>query len=129
MSVAVARFSRPSMLLAALSAAAALGGGCHKGPDRFTGENPNAVDQTRVPTTAEVVIQGRGPLDCTFREGGTMWLYDATAERTLFTIPVDRGQRFTVIPKDDRAALDGQDVFGGDMELRNEHRIYYLPKR
>jgi hypothetical protein len=116
------------MLLAALSAAAVLGGGgCHKGPDRFTGENPNAVNTMRVPTTAEVVIQGRGQLDCTFRESGTMWLYDATAERTLFTIPVDRGQRFTVIPRDDRAALDGQDVFGGNMELRNEHRIYLLP--
>ena len=36
---------------------------------------------------------------------GRMWLFDATAEKTLFTIPVSRGQRFTVIPAEDRGAL------------------------
>jgi hypothetical protein len=42
---------------------------------------------------------------------------------------VRRGQRFTIAPSEDRAALDGADVFEGDMQTRNEHKIYYLPKQ
>lgn len=120
---------RPLLASLAMLSVAVLGG-CGSGGDRFTGEtSPNSIDEMRVPTNAEIAIQGRGELRHTFRRHGRMWLYDATGEKTLFTIPVERGQRFTVIPSEDRAALDGQDVFGGDMELRNEHRIYYLPKR
>ncbi len=125
-----ALLSRPSVIVTAmLSAAAVLGGGCGSNPYAADEVSPNSVDEMRVPTNAEVAIQGRGPLKHTFRRDGRMWLFDATAEKTLFTIPVSRGQRFTVIPSEDRAALDGQDVFGGDMELRNEHRIYYLGKK
>ena len=122
--------SRPSVIVAAMLSAAVLGGGGCGSRERVSADDvsPNSVDEMRIPTNAEVSIQGRGPLNHTFRRDGRMWLFDATAEKTLFTIPVSRGQRFTVIPAEDRAALDGQDVFGGDMELRNEHRIYYLKR-
>ena len=124
------RFATPSMLVSAMLSTAVFGVGCgSNGQSASDDVSPNSVDEMRVPTTAEIAIQGRGRLDHTFRRDGRMWLFDATAEKTLFTIPVSRGQRFTVIPSEDRAALDGQNVFGGDMELRNEHRIYYLPKR
>lgn len=120
--------SRRSLLLAVLSAAAL---GCESGGGDYAGDeiSPNSVDEMLVSKAAEVAIQGRGELKHVFRRDGRMWLYDATAEKTLFTIPVERGQRFIVDPAEDRAALDGQDVFGGDMQLRNEHRIYFLPKR
>ena len=121
--------SRPSVIVTAMLSAAVLGGGCGSKEYAADEVSPNSVDEMRIPTNAEIVIQGRGPLNHTFRRDGRMWLFDATAEKTLFTIPVSRGQRFTVIPSEDRAALDGQDVFGGDMELRNEHRIYYLGKK
>jgi|SRR5687768_9254709 len=120
--------SRPSMIVTAMLSAAVLGG-CGSKEYAADDVSPNSIDEMRIPTNAEIVIHGRGPLNHTFRRDGRMWLFDATAEKTLFTIPVERGQRFTVIPADDRAALDGQDVFGGDMELRNEHRIYYLGKK
>jgi len=121
--------SRPSMIVTAMLSAAVLGGGCGSKEYASDDVSPNSVDEMRIPTSAEIAIQGRGPLNHTFRRDGRMWLFDATAEKTLFTIPVERGQRFTVIPAEDRGALDGQDVFGGDMELRNEHRIYYLGKK
>ncbi|HEV2295299.1 MAG TPA: hypothetical protein VGR35_15715 [Tepidisphaeraceae bacterium] len=121
---------RPSFTHVAMLSGAMLFG-CRSGGNRITGGgiSPNFVDEMRVPKNAEVAIQGRGPLNHTFRRDGRMWLYDATAEKTLLTIPVQRGQRFIIDPTDDRAAQDGQDVFGGDMQLRNEHQIYNLPKR
>ena len=116
-----------TLLLAALAAAAAAVAGCGSSGGELSEEvSPNSVDEMRVPKHAEVAIQGRGELKHTFRRDGRMWLYDATAEQTLFTVPVKRGQRVTVAPSEDRAALDRLDVFAGDMQLRNEHRIYYL---
>ena len=117
-----------TLLLAALSAAAVAGCGS-SGGELSEEVSPNSVDEMRVPKHAEVAIQGRGELKHTFRRDGRMWLYDATAEQTLFTVPVKRGQRLTVSPSENRAALDRLDVFAGDMQLRNEHRIYYLPDR
>jgi hypothetical protein len=121
-------FRRRSLVAAVLSAAV-LAGGCGSSGEELTEDvSPNSVDEMRVPKNAEVAIQGRGELKHTFRRDGQMWLVDATAEKTLFTVPVKRGQRVTVAPSEDRAALDRLDVFAGDMQLRNEHRIYYLPK-
>ena len=117
-----------TLLLAALSAAVLASCGS-SGSELNEEVSPNSVDEMRVPKHAEVAIQGRGELKHTFRRDGRMWLYYATAEQTLFTVPVKRGQRLTVAPSEDRAALDRLDVFAGDMQLRNEHRIYYLPKR
>ncbi len=119
---------RRSMLLAALCAAALAGCGS-SGEELTEHVSPNSVDETRVPKNAEIAIQGRGELKHTFGRDGRIWLVDATAEETLFTVPVRRGQRVTVAPSEDRVALDALDVFAGDMELRNEHRIYYLGKK
>ena len=119
---------RKMMLLAALSTAAA--GGCGSTRDELAEEvSPNSVDEMRVPKNARVVLQGRGDLRHTFGRDGRIWLVDATAEKTLFTVPVKRGQRVTVAPGEDRAAVDALDVFAGDMQLRNEHRIHYLPRK
>lgn len=115
-------------LLGIVSAAAVTG--CRSSGEELSEEvSPNSVDEMRVPKSAEIAIQGRGELRHTFRRDGQMWLVDTTAEQTLFTAPVSRGQRVTVVPSEDRAALDRLDVFAGDMQLRNEHRIYYLPKK
>ncbi len=122
------RLQPRSMLLAVLSAAA-LAGCASSGEELVEEVSPNAVDEMRVPKNAEITIQGRGELSHRFRRDGRMWLHDATAEQTLFTVPVKRGQRFIVVPSEDRAALDRLDVFAGDMQLRNEHRIYYLGKK
>lgn len=127
-----ARRSR-SFIFVATAFLAAASAGCQASADSdrvSEGDvSPNSVDEMRVPLTAEIAVQGRGDLKHTVRRDGRIWLVDATAEKTLFTVPVSRGQRFIVAPNEDRASLDGLDVFAGDMHTRNEHRIYYLPKR
>ena len=125
----LADLSRQSAILLALLSPAALTG-CSSGKDDPAGDGLGvSTTDVRVPKSAELVAQGRGELSHKARLDGRIWLYDATAEKGLFTTPVRRGQRFTIDPSEDRAALDGTDVFEGDMQTRNEHRIYYLPKR
>jgi type IV pilus biogenesis protein CpaD/CtpE len=122
---------RRSVLLAVLSAAALAG--CASSDDDEDDDasaemGSTVIGEMRVPKSAELVAQGRRELSHQARRDGRIWLHDATAEKTLFTTTVRRGQRFTIAPEEDRASLDGVDVFEGDMHTRNEHKIYYLPK-
>ena len=125
-----ARRSHRAVLLALLSSAMLAGcSGMTGGKKDPGGDIGTTSTNVRIPKDAELVSQGRGELSHKARLDGRIWLRDATAERDLFTTPVRRGQRFTIAPGEDRASLDGADVFEGNMQTRNEHQIYYLPKR
>ena len=117
-----------SMLLATLSLGMVTGCELLTGGGEGEPAEIPAAQGARVPKQAELVAQGRGELSHKARADGQIWLHDATAEKTLYSVPVRRGQRFTIAPSEDRASLDGKDVFEGDMQPRSEHKIYYLPK-
>ncbi len=102
-------------------------GGNDDSSEPQTGSAPQA--SVIVPKTAERVAEGAGELSYKAREDGSIYLHDATAEKTLFRTPVKKAQRFTIAPSQDRASLDGKDVFTGNLSDRNEHKIYFVPKR
>ena len=122
--------SHHAVLLALLSSAALVGcSGLTGGTKDPGGDIGTTTTNVHVPKGAELVSEGRGELSHKARLDGRIWLRDATAENDLFTMPVRRGQRFTIAPGEDRASLDGVDVFEGNMQTRNEHQIYYLPNK
>ena len=121
--------ARRMLLLATLSLATASAAGCELTDSGDDKDNGPSMSELVVPKEVELVAQGRGQLSYKARADGRIYLHDATAEKTLYQTPVKRGQRFTIAPDEDRASLDGTDVFEGNMHTRNEHKIYFLPKR
>ncbi len=123
-----AHVSQRFVLFATLLIAATFAAGCEMLGDSAEDDAPTITDVT-VPKESELVAQGRGELSYKARADGRIFLHDATADKTLFATPVQRGQRFTTAPGEDRASLDGTDAFEGDMQTRNEHKVYFLPKK
>ncbi|MGB7157520.1 MAG: hypothetical protein WBD40_05605 [Tepidisphaeraceae bacterium] len=124
-----APISRRVVLLATFSVVAAMvAAGCESSGDSKD-DGGTSISDITIPKDVELVAQGRDELSYKARLDGRIYVYDVTAETPLFTTPVQRGQRFTIAPAEDRAAIDGADVFEGSMHTRNEHKIYFLPKK
>jgi hypothetical protein len=118
---------RTWLLLAALSCATAIAGGCKAKAELFVPEHRDPVTgEIQIPKEASYVAGGRGQLTWKIPHNGRIYVRDMTAEKALFSTEVRRGQTFTIVPSEDRASLDGEDVPAADMQTRNEHRIYFL---
>jgi len=118
---------RTWLLLAALSCAPAIAGGCKAKAELFVPEHRDPVTgEIQIPKEASYVAGGRGQLTWKIPHNGRIYVRDMTAEKALFSTEVRRGQTFTIVPSEDRASLDGEDVPAADMQTRNEHRIYFL---
>jgi hypothetical protein len=117
---------RTWLLLAALSCATAIVG-CKASAEIFVPERRDPVTgEIQIPKEASYVAGGRGQLTWKVPHNGRIYVRDMTAEKALFSTEVRRGQSFTIVPSEDRASLDGEDVPAADMQTRNEHRIYFL---
>jgi hypothetical protein len=118
---------RTWLLLAALSCATATIIGCRASAELFVPEQRDPVTgEVQIPKEASYVAGGRGQLTWKVPSNGRIYVRDMTAERSLFSTEVRRGQSFTIVPGEDRAAIDGEDIRAADMQTRNEHRIYFL---
>jgi len=120
------------VLLAAMLYVAGTTAGCRAKGELFIPERRDpATGQVQLPKGAEYVAGGRGELSWKLPEDGRVYVHDVTAERTLFSTMARGGQRFAIVPAEDRASLDGEDVQGVAiaMQTRNEHRIYFQRKQ
>lgn len=117
-----------AVALIGLAAACAFVTGCRAKAELFVPEQRDPVTgEVQIPKAASYVAGGRGQLTWKVPNNGRIYVRDMTAERSLFSTEVRRGQSFTIVPGEDRASLDGEDVpAAADMQLRNEHRIYFL---
>jgi hypothetical protein len=119
--------SRLAVLVVGASLAGAVLAGCSVKTQLFIPEHRDPVTgELQIPKEAEYVAGGRGELTWKIPHDGRVYVRDSTAERALFSVPVTRGQHFSIVPSEDRASLDGEDVPAADMQTRNEHRIYFL---
>ena len=118
---------RLTILVIGLLSGAMLAGGCSVKGQLFVPEHRDPVTgEVQIPKEAEYVAGGRGELSWKIPHDGRVYVRDSTAERALFSVAVKRGQHFSIVPAEDRASLDGEDVPAADMQTRNEHRIYFL---
>lgn len=96
--------------------------------DRYPDRYDDRYDRDRwgmtVPKEAHLLERGKGELSTKVDGRGVIYLYDANDRRVVWSGRIRDGQRFTVDPRDDRAAIDGQTVYRQNLVRDHEHRIY-----
>jgi hypothetical protein len=121
------RISSAALVLLGLIGTCGIVSGCKASAEIFVPERRDPVTgEIQIPKEASYVAGGRGQLTWKVPHNGRIYVRDMTAEKALFSTEVRRGQTFTIVPSEDRASLDGEDVPAADMQTRNEHRIYFL---
>ncbi|MBC7782208.1 MAG: hypothetical protein H7144_00095 [Burkholderiales bacterium] len=98
------------------------------GNDRVLGREDEPSRMTGVPSGAEVVVESRGTEDLSYkaRENGRVYLYDQTNSRLVATFNIKKGQRVTVVPANDNAAIDGRIVLEGKgLSRRSTYRLLF----
>jgi hypothetical protein len=96
-------------------AAATLVTGC-----AASGSHPNDV-----PGTAMLRSEGTGRIVDTAPDNGTVYVYDNSEDRMIYSGTVMSGQRVTVNPKDDRIDVDDRKVSDQTLPNGDSYRIYF----
>jgi hypothetical protein len=78
-----------------------------------------------IPRSADLLEEGRGTLSVRAADDGRVYLFDAEDGRVVWSGRIEKGQRFTVSPDNDRAAIDGQVVYERNLERKHTHRVYF----
>ena len=79
-----------------------------------------------IPTTATRVDEGDATrLRYSPTRDGTIYVYDADADRVLFSTRLRQDERFILDPEANRATVDGRTVLGTGLSPRNRYRLYF----
>lgn len=111
---------------ALISAAIAVFGGAFAGCD--ISDSDSRKDDGRelnVPKNTEIVAEGHGDLSYKAKRDGIVYVFDEDDRVTLFRERVREGQRFTVSPEQNRATIDGEEVWKKDLKKKHSHRLYF----
>jgi hypothetical protein len=93
-------------------------------PDAGGGRFDDAA-VTTVPKSAGIVKEGRGDLSFVADGVGTVYVYDVKDKKVVASHRLKKGQRFTISPKSDEAAVDGKTVFKKDLNEKSTYRLYF----
>ncbi len=88
----------------------------------------DTLDTTSVPRSANMLQEGHGELSARSPDRGTVYLYDVDDGQIVWSGRIDRGERFTVDPENDRASIDGKVVYDRNLERKHQFRIYVDPR-
>jgi hypothetical protein len=89
-------------------------------PGCASDHNPNDV-----PSSAMLRTEGTGRVVFTAPSTGTVYVYDDTQDRMIYSGQVMAGQRVTVTPKDDRIDLDDHKVSDQTLHPGNSYQVYF----
>jgi hypothetical protein len=78
-----------------------------------------------VPHSATRVASGTGELTYRTKNSGHIYVVDEDVNRIVYDHSVREDQEIVVRPDDDRIAVDGRNVFNGNLEHKHSHRIYF----
>ncbi|HEX8339725.1 MAG TPA: hypothetical protein VF624_02345 [Tepidisphaeraceae bacterium] len=108
-----------------------LGASCLSSGDSDTGTTSRRDDlsDSRIPSNARKVAEGRGALSYRATANGRVYLYDATDRNVLFTDDLLEGDSLTISPGDDRVAINGRSGEKVRLVSENTHRIYFDGRR
>jgi hypothetical protein len=110
---------RHTLLLATVlttSALAGVGAGC--APDRHE----------VVPATATLAAEGEKRLTYTTNGPGTIYVYDETAHRLVYSGEVTGARQITVDPEKNELTVDGTLVQNKTLTRGHNHRIFFQPR-
>jgi len=95
--------------------------------DRTSSRTADHYDISGIPRSAEMLDSGNGEVSVKAPERGTVYLVDLDSSRTVWSGRIDRGERFTVDPENDRAAINGRVVYERNLERKHRHAVYFDP--
>ena len=102
--------------------------GCASDPQSSgNGSSKRSNDADRIPGSAGIVKEGRGPVEYLADTDGTVYVQDVQREVTLVSHRVRRGEKVVVLPDEDRVLIDDRPIYEADLKRGNAHRIYLLP--
>lgn len=116
-----------------LAGAIALGCASKKNKAGMSGtesmEQPRDVAHTfpveGVPSYANEVKSGNGPLEYKATEDGRVFLADTTDNVVLFNGKLAKDQTFALDPEARRATIDGKYVFTREIYPSHSHKLYF----
>jgi hypothetical protein len=94
--------------------------------DMFDGDRDREVriERDRIPSSARMLDGGHGEVSARVQDRGMAYIYDVNDQRVIWTGPVREGDRITIDPENDRAAVNGDTVYKSNLVRDHEHRIY-----
>jgi hypothetical protein len=113
-----------------LSAALALPGvtmlGCSSDFDFDNDNHRYTTERYRdhLPSSARMLDGGHGEVSVRANDDGVVYLYDSDDRDVFWKGEVRRGDRITIEPEEDRAAINGDTIFRSNLVKDHEHRIY-----
>lgn len=78
-----------------------------------------------IPRTAVLNTESTGRVTYTAPTSGTVYVYDETDERLLYSGNVLAGQRVVLDPREDRIDVDGQKVSDHDLGAESHYQVYF----
>lgn len=80
-----------------------------------------------VPLNATLVSEGDRAAAFTATQSGTVYVYDANADRIVYSGRISPNQTINVDQAHDKITLSGNTVFEKGLNKNNIYRIYFLP--
>ena len=93
--------------------------------DRVSSRTPDTYDIAGLPRGAQVLDSGNGPVSVRAPDRGMAYLVDQDSGRLIWSGRIDRGERLTVDPDNDRASLNGRVIYDRNLERKHRHAIYF----
>ena len=105
------------VMLACVAAAMTFGAGC------------TATGKSAIPSGADRVASGEGPIDYRAQRSGDIWVYDADAKKMVYTGPVDDGDRVRVNTETNQILIGGRTVSERSLAGNHKYEIYFRRPR
>ena len=99
--------------------------------DRYDDAALSGARLTGIPRDARRVDSAPGTRELFYdaRRDATVYVYDADADKVVYTGKLRDGDRFVLDPNDNMALINGKKVFDQDLKSRHVFRLYVLDNR
>ena len=105
------------IMSACVVAASLFGAGC------------TATGKSAIPSGADRVASGDGPIDYRAQRNGDIWVYDADAKKMIYTGPVNDGDRVRVNTETNQILVGGRTVSERSLAGNHKYEIYFRRPR
>ena len=89
------------------------------------GAGCTATGKNAIPSGADRVASGEGPIDYRAQRNGDIWVYDANTKKMVYTGPVSDGDRVRVNTETNQILVGGRTVSERPLAGNHKYEIYF----
>jgi len=93
------------------------------------GAGCTATGKSAIPSGADRVASGEGPIDYRAQRSGDIWVYDANTKKMVYTGPVSDGDRVRVNTETNQILIGGRTVSERSLAGNHKYEIYFRRPR